>query len=305
MADQPDHLDTPPSDRPEVHLRMLVADDADWVVAVDRAAATPLAGQHGWEEGKLAAELDEGTWASDDRWAWAVMVDGEPCGFALVTGLADHDAEMTIRISPKVRGRGVGREVLRQLADHHFSANEHLMRLTGRAHEHNVPMQRVFNAAGFRMEARYRDAVEQADGRFAAEWGYALTRSDWAAGRHREGNQGYDLHGLRFEIDEVAEGPPAHGMLATFWQEGRRVICRYDADRVFDGELAGILTGDLLRYRFVHTEEHRGGTTDEALGRGRARIQRREDGRLEVVDQWSDDRGQHGRRVMVQRFSST
>lgn len=304
MADQPHQFASPTKDRAEVHLRMLVADDADWVVAIDRTAATPLAPQFGWEEDKLAAELDEGIWASDDRWAWAVMVDGQPYGFALVTGLAEHDAEMTIRISPKVRGRGIGREVLRQLADHHFSASDSLLRLTGRAHEHNVPMQRVFNAAGFRMEARYRDALEQPDGHYAAEWGYALTRSDWAAGLHRAENQGYDLHGLRFEIDEVSEGPPARGLVATFLQEGRRVIGRYDAERLFDGELAGILTGDLLRYRFVHSEEHGGGITELSVGRGRARLQRREDGRLEVIDQWSDDRGQHGRRVLIQRVTA-
>ncbi len=308
MSDQPDqrdHLDSPPGDRPEVHLRMLVADDASWVTAVDQEAATPLAPAYGWEEGKLAAELDEGTWASDERWGWATIVDGEPRGFVLVTGLAGHDAEMTLRISPKVRGRGVGREVLRQLADHHFSAHPELTRLTGRAHEHNVPMQRVFNAAGFRMEARYRDVIEHADGRFAAEWGYALTRSDWEAGRHRAGNQGYDLHGLTFQIEEVNEGPPSYGLHVRFLQEGRRVIARYDADRLFDGEFAGILTGDLVRYRFVHTEEHRGGATDESLGRGRARVQRREDGRLEIVDQWSDERGAHGRRVLIQRFTDS
>ncbi|MCA1782137.1 MAG: GNAT family N-acetyltransferase [Intrasporangiaceae bacterium] len=144
--------------RPDVHLRVLVADDADWVVTTDEAAATALARPHGWEPGKLAAELDEGMWASDDRWGWAIIVGGEPGGFALVQGLADGDARMRIRIRPGVRGRGAGREVLRQLADHHFSASSDLTRLTGRAHEHNVPMQRVFNAAGFRMEARYRDS---------------------------------------------------------------------------------------------------------------------------------------------------
>ncbi len=290
-----------PSDRPEVHLRMLVGDDAEWVVDTDRASATALARHHGWELDKFRTELDEGSWASDDRWAWGVIVDGEPAGFALVTGLASADAEMTVRVHPRFRGRGVGREVLRQLADHHFSDGSELNRLTGRAHEHNVPMQRVFNAAGFRMEARYRDSFEQAGGGYAAEWGYALTRADWEAGRHRVDDQGYDLHGLVFEVDEVREGPPAHGLEVRFLQEMRRAIARYDAYHLIDGELAGILTGDLLRYRFVHTEEHRNDVTAQVLGRGRARLQRRDDGRLELVDQWTDERGNHGRRVFVQR----
>jgi RimJ/RimL family protein N-acetyltransferase len=288
--------------RPEVHLRMLVSDDAEWVVATDRAAATALARPHGWDPEKLAAELDEGVWASDDRFGWAVIVEGEPGGFTLVTGLASGDAEMTVRITPGVRGRGVGREVLRQLADHHFSANPHLTRLTGRAHEHNVPMQRVFNAAGFRMEARYRDSFEQADGRYASEWGYALTRADWEAGRHRLDVMGYDLHGLSFEIEENVDGPHADGLLLKFLQEGRRAIARYDAERLSDGELAGILVGDLLQYRWIHVEERDDGGR-QATGRGRARVQRRHDGRLEVVDDWTDDTGTHGRRVLIERTS--
>ncbi len=285
---------------PEVRLRVLVSDDAPWVVDVDRVAATALARSHGWKVDTLAAELDEGRWASDDRWGWAIMVDGEPQGFALVTRMETRNAEMSMRIGPAVRGRGVGREVLRQLADHHFQAGDELVRLTGRAHEHNVPMQRVFNAAGFRMEARYRDAVEQADGRPASQWGYALTRADWEAGRHRASGQAYDLHGLGFTIEETSEGPPQPGLLLKFLQEGKRVIGRYDGHEVVDGELGGILTGDLLRYRYVHGQEDRG-RVNETLGRGRARFQRREDGRLELVDQWSDDDGNHGRRVLIEQ----
>lgn len=286
--------------RPEVHLRVLVADDAAWVVTTDEAAATALARPHGWEPGKLAAELDEGIWASDDRWGWAIIVGGEPGGFALVQGLADGDARMQIRIRPGVRGRGAGREVLRQLADHHFSAFADLTRLTGRAHEHNVPMQRVFNAAGFRMEARYRDSFQQPDGNYASEWGYALTRADWEAGRHRAGGQGYDLHGLAFEVEETSQGPTTGGLLVRFLQEGRRAIARYDAHQLADGELAGVLIGDLLQYRFVHIDES-GEQASQLAGSGRARVQRRKDGRLEIVDEWSADSGAHGRRVLVER----
>ncbi|WP_130650454.1 GNAT family N-acetyltransferase [Egicoccus halophilus] len=289
------------ADRPEVHLRMLVSDDADWLVEVDRATASGLARGYTWDVDKLAAELDEGVWASDDDFGWAIVVDGEPAGFTLVTGLSGEDARMSIRIAPRLRGRGVGREVLRQLADHHFQANPHLLRLTGRAHEHNVPMQRAFNAAGFRMEARYRESYRATpDGPAASEWGYALTRRDWEAGRHRLGDLGYDLHGLWFEVDQTIDGPQGHGLRFKFLQEGRRAIARYDAHRLTDGELAGIVVGDVIRYRFVHTEERRSGGL-EVMGRGRARLQRRGDGRLEVVDEWSDDTGSHGRRVLVER----
>jgi RimJ/RimL family protein N-acetyltransferase len=288
--------------RLEAHVRVLVPGDAAWVVETDRAAATALARDHGWEPASLEAEIAEGAWSSDSAFGWAVIVEGQPSGFALVTGMDTGDARMSIRIAPGHRGRGVAREVLRQLADHHFSAHPELNRLTGRAHEHNVPMQRVFNAAGFRMEARYRDSFKQADDGYAAEWGYALTRADWEAGRHRSDQAGYDLHGLCFEVEEVIAGAPDQGTSVRFLQEGRRVIARYDADRMGEGELAGILLGDLLQYRFVHLAEHKGRAT-EVAGRGRARLQRRKDGRLELVDEWSEDSGTHGRRVLVERLA--
>lgn len=290
--------------RPEVHLRVLVPDDAGWVVTTDRVSATKLARPIGFIEDRLREELEAGEWASADRFGWAIIIDGTASGFALVDDLDQRDAELQLRIAPKARGRGAGREVLRQLADHHFSAQPGLVRLTGRVHEHNVPMQRTFNAAGFRMEARYRDAYSSGDDATASEWGYALTRSDWQAGRHRSGVSGYDLHGLSFELEETIEGREDTGLLVRFLQEGRRVIGRYDADRLLDGEAGGILTSDLLRYRFVHTEED-GHRAEEVLGRGRARLQRRNDGRLEIVDRWSDDRGSHGERVLLQRIGDS
>jgi RimJ/RimL family protein N-acetyltransferase len=289
--------------RPEVHLRMLVPDDARWVVDVDRATATPLARAHGWDAEKLEAELAEGIWASDDRWGWAIVVDGDPCGFALVTDLASGDAGMSIRIARSYRGRGVGREVLRQLADHHFQAHPELHRLTGRAHEQNIPMQRAFNAAGFRMEARYRESYLQPDGGYASEWGYALIRADWEDGRHRADAMGYDLHGLVFEVEEVTHGPETPHLLLRFLQEGKRAIARYDADHVSEGELAGILDDDVLRYHFVHVEEQRSGPAT-VTGNGRARLQRRGDARLELVDDWSTDAGASGRRVLIERHEA-
>jgi RimJ/RimL family protein N-acetyltransferase len=142
-----------------------------------------------------------------ERFAWAVLLDGEPAGFALVVREESDGARVRLRITPAQRGRGAGREVLRQLADHHFADDPTLLRLTGRTHERNVPMQRVFHAAGFRMEARYRDTFEQAAGGRASEWGYALTRNDWEQERHRSTGETTDLHGLSFILEETVDGP--------------------------------------------------------------------------------------------------
>ncbi len=289
-----------PRNRVAVHLRMPVADDATWIAAVDRSASTAFAPPIGFDAAVLAEQLAEGAWASDDRFAWAVLVDGEPVGFAIVVHEDREDAQVQLRINPAQRGRGAGREVLRQLADHHFADDADLLRLTGRAHERNVPMQRVFHAAGFRMEARYRDSFEQAAGGRASEWGYALTRRDWEQERHRSTSGQLDLHGLTFLLEETVEGPDLPGLVLRFLQEGRRAIARYDADEVAEGELAGIMNGDVLTYRFLHAAED-GPDLQPSEGGGIMRVQRRDDGRLELVDRWTDGDGQHGRRVLIER----
>lgn len=291
-----------PQANAEVHLRMLTADDAGWLVTVDRDSGSALARPFDWNEGKLAAELDEGLWATEDRWGWAVIVDGQPAGFVLVTGMTSGDALMEIRLASAYRGRGVGREVLRQLAEHHFAAHDDLQRLVGRTHENNVPMQRALTAAGFRMEARYRDSYPLPDGRYASEWGYALTRADWEAGRHRADDGGYDLHGLVFEVEEVLEGNgnSEPDLVFRFLQEGRRALARYSGGVIIEGELAGILDRDVLVYRYIH-EADANGNHVVVTGNGRARVQRRQDGRLEVVNEWSDERGRHGKTFLVER----
>jgi len=288
---------------PEVHLRVVTPDDSAWLAELDHATAGPRSPSLGLERDTLGDDVGAGAWASDDQWAWAVIVDGQPAGFTLVTGMQSGDGQMQIRLSPDQRGRGVGREVLRQLADHHFAAHPHLQRLVGETHEHNIPMQRAFNAAGFRMEARYREAMPEEDGTLSARWGYALTRQDWSAGRHRIDDQGYDLHGLSFTVDEVIDGPKtgSSGLAFAFFQEGRRVSATFWSHEVSDGELGGILIRDVLHYRYVQ-ELHRMHTGHEIItGRGRARIQRVKDGRLQVINEWHDDEGRHGTTLLVER----
>ena len=279
---------------------MPVADDASWLCATDRSASTAFAPPVGFDDAALAEQLAAGAWAAEDRFAWAVLLDGAPAGFALVIREGPDDAAVQLRITPAQRGRGAGREVLRQLADHHFADDASLLRLTGRAHERNVPMQRVFHAAGFRMEARYRDTVEQASGGRASEWGYALTRTDWEQERHRSSADALDLHGLTFVLEDSVDGPDLPGLVVRFLQEGRRAIARYDADEVAEGELAGILDGGVLNYHFLHGVES-GTELLPTSGGGIMRLQRRDDGRLELVDRWTDTEGEHGRRVLVER----
>lgn len=289
------------SQQREVRLRVLTIDDAAWIVRTDTETSTAWAGPVGFELPATAEELAAGEWASDDRWGWAVMVNGSPVGFVIVTGIASGDGRIQIRLRSSQRGQGIGREVLRKLADHHFADNGSLQRLVGLTHERNLPMQRAFNAAGFRMEARYRDAARDALGGPASTWGYALTRRDWSQQRHRMDDQGYDLHGLNFTVDEVLDGPTvgSPGLEFTFWQHGSRVTATFRSRLLSEGQLAGIMVDNVVRYQYVQT-------FDPAMdgqpitGEGRLRVQRMADNRLQLINEWVDGEGRSGRTVLVQ-----
>lgn len=289
----------------EVRLRVLTVDDVDWLVSTDAATTTAWAGPVGFDRDQLADQLANGEWATGDRWGWAIMVDGDPVGFAIVTGMEAGDGRIQIRLQTASRGQGVGREVLRKMADHHFADNAHLQRLVGLTHERNLPMQRAFNAAGFRMEARYRDTTTDAMGAPAATWGYALTRRDWELRRHRMDDAGYDLHGLTFEVDEVLDGPTtgSRGLTFSFLQDGARVTASFQSQLVSDGELAGIIVHDVLRYRYRQSFDP--AMDDEAItGGGRLRVQRLADNRLQLINEWVDADGRNGRTVLVQTDES-
>ena len=285
----------------EVRLRVLTVDDAAWIVSTDAETTTAWAAPVGFERRQLARELAAGDWASTDRWGWAIMVDGTPVGFVIVTGMASGDGAIQIRLRTSQRGRGVGRQVLRKLADHHFADDPGLERLVGITHERNLAMQRAFNAAGFRMEAIHRDAATDALGAPAATWGYALTRRDWELRRHHMDDQGYDLHGLSFTVDEVLDGPTvgSRDLTFSFLQDGARVTASFQSRLVSDGELAGIMHDDVLLYHYVQTFDP---DMDSRLivGRGRLRVQRLADQRLQIINEWTDDDGRAGRAVLVQ-----
>ncbi|MBY5163432.1 GNAT family N-acetyltransferase [Salsipaludibacter albus] len=295
MADRPNLAD-------EIRLRLLTLSDLDWVLAVNDATSSTLAPSLGFDLPSLADDLDTGRWAAEDRWGWAIMLNGEPVGFILLTGIDSGDAVLHIRLLADRRGQGIGREVLRKIADHHFADDPDLSRIAGQVHERNLPMQRAFNAAGFRMEARYRDWVTSDDAPPAELWAYALTRRDWEADRHRPDGGSYDLHGLVFDVEDVLDGPTvgSHGLTFRFLQEGARVTATFASHEVSDGELAGILHNDVVDYRYVQ-DYHRIEDGSLITGTGRLVIQTGADGNLQLINDWTDDDGREGRTLLHRR----
>lgn len=279
----------------DIHLRMLIGNDEDWIVALDSEAATPLIEAVGFDPDTIGSQLDRGEWATADQWGWAVMVDGQPAGFALVQGLESGNGEMQIRLRQSARGRGVGRETLRQLADHHFADTESLGTLVGRTHERNVAMQRAFNAAGFQLATRTSAVRRDDEGRAVAEWSYTLTRDEWRDNRHHRDAE-LDVHGLEFHVIDVLDGPTGAGpeMTFVFWQQGRKVWGEFGSKKISEGELGGVLLRDTLHYRFIQDHHRRGVGLESVTGTGRARFQRDTNGRMQVINEWQGDDGSSG-----------
>jgi RimJ/RimL family protein N-acetyltransferase len=90
--------------------------------------------------------------------------DGQPVGYALLSGLNDeHDSIEVRRIVVARKGEGVGREALRLVVDRAFEVHEPhrvwLDLMTG-----NERAKRAYAAAGFVEEGTLRESLRTADG---------------------------------------------------------------------------------------------------------------------------------------------
>ncbi|MEZ5217910.1 MAG: GNAT family protein [Ilumatobacteraceae bacterium] len=79
------------------------------------------------------------------------------------------------------RGRGFGTAAVTWVVDHLFSSYGNLHRIEATTRDDNLPMQRVFDRCGFRLEGRMREAWSNADGSRADTWIYAILRREWSA----------------------------------------------------------------------------------------------------------------------------
>lgn len=122
--------------------------------------------------------------ADDDVASFWVTADGEAIGLIRVFDLQDLDVGsplLDIRIAQSHRGRGVGTAAVTWVVDHLFSSYGNLHRIEATTRDDNLPMQRVFDRCGFRLEGRMREAWSNADGSRADTWIYAILRREWSA----------------------------------------------------------------------------------------------------------------------------
>lgn len=124
--------------------------------------------------------------AGDDIVSFWVKAGSEAIGLIRVFDLADVDVGsplLDIRIAAAHRGRGVGASAVSWVVDHLFTTYAGLHRIEATTRHDNVPMQRVFDRCGFRLEGRMLEAWTNADGSRADTWNYAILRREWSARR--------------------------------------------------------------------------------------------------------------------------
>ncbi len=120
----------------------------------------------------------------DDIVSFWVKEGSEAIGMIRVFDLDDLDVGsplLDIRIAAAHRGRGVGAAAVSWVVNHLFTTYRELHRIEATTRHDNVPMQRVFDRCGFRLEGRMLEAWTNADGSRADTWTYAILRREWSA----------------------------------------------------------------------------------------------------------------------------
>ena len=108
----------------------------------------------------------------------------EAVGLIRVFDLEDRDVGsplLDIRIAAAHRGRSLGTSAVSWVVDHLFTTYGELHRIEATTRHDNLPMQRVLDRCGFRLEGRMLEAWTNADGSRADTWTYAILRREWSA----------------------------------------------------------------------------------------------------------------------------
>lgn len=156
--------------------------DADAAVTFLSSSEWPYHGQPVLTD-ELASKI---RLVGDDIESFWVKAGDETIGLVRVFDLEDlaiGSPLLDIRIAQQHRGQGVGRATVSWIVDHLFSSYGELHRIEATTRHDNLPMQRVFDRCGFRLEGRMLEAWANADGSRADTWTYAILRREWSAMR--------------------------------------------------------------------------------------------------------------------------
>jgi len=143
--------------------------------------------REGMAQGRYAGEETRTFWVVETG---AASLSGGPAptaetivGLVRVFDLGDSTPVFDVRIGEAHRGRGIGTEALRRLADYVFTEFPDKERLEGHTRADNYAMRKAFYKAGFVKEAVHRRSWPSADGTMHDSIGYSIIRPDWAEGK--------------------------------------------------------------------------------------------------------------------------
>jgi hypothetical protein len=169
-------------------------------------------------------------WIGPGIRTFRVLADGDPAGVIRLYDLDDGGPMFDLRLRTAYRGRGIGTDAVRWLTGYLFTELPEVHRIEATTRADNRPMRRVLGKCGYEREARYRQAWPVPGGPPQDSLGYAILRSDWAAGRGADPGLGRPLVELGCVVIDCLDPEP----VAEFWAAATGgEIVRRDADSVW------------------------------------------------------------------------
>ena len=128
----------------------------------------------------VLAQAERGFFDGPDvRSFWVVGAEDVRVGLVRVFDLGDPTPLFDLRVAAAHRGRGVGTAALRWATGHVFETCPDAHRFGGYTRADNHAMRRVFEKAGFTLEARHREAWRVESAEPVDSVGYAILRREW------------------------------------------------------------------------------------------------------------------------------
>ncbi len=106
---------------------------------------------------------------------------GDLKGFIRFFEIKNSDAEsplFIVNVDESARGNGVGTELVVQGVRYIFDTYDKIRRVEATTRVDNKAMRRVFESAGFRHEATYREVWRIKEGKYVDSLGYAILREE-------------------------------------------------------------------------------------------------------------------------------
>ncbi|EKD81825.1 MAG: GCN5-related N-acetyltransferase [uncultured bacterium] len=132
---------------------------------------------------KVKTWIENGDFQGEDNKAFWVFCDGEPetVGMVCLHEMTDDTPIFDLRLKGSMRHKGLGRKVVRWLADYVFTHTDK-DRIEGHTRVDNLCMRKVFRACGWVKESHHRRCWPDSSGKKFDATTYAILKEDWQNG---------------------------------------------------------------------------------------------------------------------------